>query len=137
MKYVGCRIRLGGREKFMVSADSDKTWFKKETAVYYKFFWLSPGLVLAWLAMNLLINIEVAAGIAVLLIYVIPYILIFVSGILGIWGTALICLGLRKKEPVAALTIATITSVMPFLLCGGALIVAMSEGVKVHFFQGF
>lgn len=107
---------------------SEINWFKKETGVYYTFFWMSPGLVLVWLAMNLFIKIEVAVGVAVFLFYIIPYVLFFISGILGVWGVSLVVFGLWNKERVGLLTIAAITSMTPFLLCSGALIVGMFVG---------
>jgi hypothetical protein len=56
------------------------------------------------------------AGIVLLLLYAIPIVVIFASGILTLWGTALIHLGLKERESVLALVLTTMVSALPVLL---------------------
>ena len=98
----------------METPGSNHSWFQRETSIFYKTLRFVSGLIVLWFLVPLLGWI--APGIAVFLLYAIPCVLIFATGILTLWGILLISLGLREKESVLALTLATIAVSLPFLL---------------------
>ena len=87
----------------VVESQPDTSWFQKETRAYYVVFWISLAIGLALI-------------VCPLLAYVTGIFLLFQSGVLTIWGSALICPGLRQKESVLNLTVATAASALPLLL---------------------
>jgi hypothetical protein len=99
----------------------EMSWFEKEKAVYFKVFWLPPGLqFLSWLVLIVLHTLEpmgdAGSGLAVVLIFLFPYPMIFLSGLFTVWGVCLIFLGLRQRGKVLDLSLATLASTLPFAL---------------------
>jgi hypothetical protein len=50
---------------------------------------------------------------------IMPDVLVLVTGFLTLWGVSLVCLGMKEKESVVAISLATIASSLPFLLLVG------------------
>ncbi len=109
----------------MESPGPNENRFERESSVYYIVFRLPLGLIVFWLLLPLLARVapvSPVAGVAYFLLLAMPYVLVFVTGILSIWGISLICLRLRQSESVLGLTLATIASSLTFLLFLGLLV---------------
>jgi hypothetical protein len=96
----------------MESLCSEDSWFEKESAVFFKVTRLPLLLVLLWLGSSFC----PLGQVGLLLLFTIPYFLIFVCVILTLWGAALVCLGLSRKESVFALIAATLACSLPPLI---------------------
>ena len=112
----------GSERKLMENANgSDRSWFEKEKAVYYKVFWLAPAMLcFLWLVENLFsfswFQLSPVADVGVVLVFFGPYFMIFASGIFTFWGACVIYLGLWQKARLRVLTFATFASSLPLLL---------------------
>ncbi len=114
----------------METPGSNEHWFEKETSVYYKVFRFLVGLIGLWLLLPILCWVFPDGplfGVAYVLILAIPCVVIFGSGVLGLWGVCLIFLGMRQRQSVLAISLASSASLMTFLI----LLVLI-----VHFYDG-
>ncbi len=95
------------------------TWLAREEAVYYKVFWLPVGLASLFVLMQTLLKFDIVTDIGIVAAFVLPYLTMFASVILTVWGSALTCLGLWYRARVLALIFATIASSLPLLFALG------------------
>ena len=90
------------------------SWFAMEKAVYYKLFWLPLGLLLLEVLVGFVLNFLGDIGPA--LFFLLPYLMVFTSAVFALWGAVLVLLGLRQRQSVVALALATIASSSPLLI---------------------